>query len=366
MSTISAVKSPSIDMLGVASLLGGPFGRKADASPSAYDPHGLAAGVLVGAHQISDKKVALTYSKTWTDAEVLVEEGPQIYANYKARDYPQLFILDVEQQRIFPAGTSGHPEHPALMGDRLSEAQVRESTLRSTVGRGTYLYALMDNGLGDSLLSVSRLMWEDQFTYLGGMMVVAAEIGDVNNVTQLITFTAGLHVDTNYLYLFGTDVHGRLYVQRRPRSDLLGATAPQYRTHGGWTTSRHAHHLVDHMGEAVVCDGNVSVAEYMGNMLLSVQQPRGFNPQRWSTLYSTSGFHSPLHPTIGVFLGSVDDGEIPGSYYGSGAQLHPGLPTAGANVVISHAHFNHPDRVSSTNGLSIQTTWSVVEAAKIR
>lgn len=353
-------------MLGVASLLSGPFGRKADASHSAYDPHGLAAGVLVGAHQISDKEVALTYSKTWTDAEVLAEEGPQIYANYKVRDYPQLFVLDVEQQRIFPAGTSSDLKRPALMSERHTVDAVMDTTLRSTVMRGTFLYALMDNGKGDSILSVFRLMWEGHFVHLGSTMVVAEEISDVNGITQLITFTAGLHVDTNYLYLFGTDLHGRLYVQRRPRSDLNRPAEPQYRTRDGWTASRYAHHLVDHAGEPVVCDGNVSVAEYMGNMVLSVQQPRGFNPQRWSTLYSTSGLHSPLHPTIGVFLGSVDDGDIPGSYYGSGAQLHPGLPTAGANVVISHAHFNHPDRMSSTNGLSIQTTWSVVEAAKIR
>jgi hypothetical protein len=268
-----------------------------------YNPDTLAAAVPIWFHPLNDGRYMALLAQCWTGATVGTV-GPQSYTAHTTVTIPSTVIIN-------PATGSTGPVVPLpsqLPGTRVVEGAASRFDNLYTVG---------------TLDGVAHVQWH---RVVGTALLLGGEEIIPGVVASGVNFRRGCYVSGDYLYVFGDDDAGQVYLARKRWgrigfNDRTPTYTWEYLTAKGWLPSAdELAPLKDTTGAIITTVGPVSYAHYRDRALLVVVH-KDVSGVRSAQGYVARDVDSRWRPLsfVGPSLG--DDS----TYLGAGLQLQDQL-----------------------------------------
>ena len=357
-STPGPILTNSVETTGISVLTG----KRADDTPgltgAIYSASDLAAGCLVGAHQISPKEQILIFGTTWTSATPATL--PQEYTAYTVESDPTWFHCDVSTGKLSPLRDRGLKYFTT---EGLDTSSFRLNSVVSGVeglvilGRGTL------GGLPVTFLKKYNFTSETHdFQYPASW--VEYDVAGVD-------YSKAAFLDGGFFYNFGRENStGQIFMRRKSWLSIFSPRADwEYRNNKGWSVNgSEKDPLVDRRGVPLYTSGPISVARYGLYTLMTLVKDTGV--VRTGVCYGTVGLFTPwVLQDHQVALGSTGDGSYTGGglYLQQSIKANPDHPTLKAPSKFAAA-IPYCYSIASVSGAnrSIKNTWNLLPVASLR
>lgn len=296
-----------------------------------YNPATFAAAVPVWFHRTQDGRYLALFSTSWTAATAAYHDGPQVFSDFTEVTAPVRAYIDP---------TTGTIDGPYPV----SSNQDGALTLRAAVSRSDYLFTL---GTLDEVAWVQHWRINDR-----GLLILQGE------ESVPLGYELGLHVDGNYLWVFGADVDGHLARVRKNWARIGTNADPnmqwQYEGVRGWYADPAMHApMLPHLPAA----GPVSVATFRDRTYLATTE---HSAGAYAAEIYTQRIVEQVWLRVGDTVIPLGDDDV---YMGGGVYLQPQLVAnkvlvaAGANTGVPYVT---SVRVVVGDDQAILTEWGML------